>query len=33
MDGWMAEGVLGWWSKFYVKFFESFSVKGACFFC
>lgn len=21
MDGWMVEGVLWWWSKFYVKFF------------
>lgn len=27
----MVEGVLGWWSKFYVKFFfESFVVKGVC---
>lgn len=33
MDGCM-EGVLWWWSKFYVKFFfESFVVKGVCFFC
>lgn len=28
----MEEGVLGWWSKFYVKFFERFVVKGVCFF-
>lgn len=32
MDGWMVEGVLWWWSKFYVKFFERFVVKGVCFF-
>lgn len=28
----MVEGVLGWWSKFYVKFFERFVVKRVFFF-